>query len=103
MRTLDFVHCERNDAWRDTSSPDDDSCSWSQSPQQLQHRRLRHGDAACGWTKIVAGQVQEHRAAAAGDAGPRVVVDLDDEIIEMVGALEPVTPQLASAPDPLVI
>jgi len=67
------------------------------------HRRFRHGDAACGWTKIVAGQVQEHRAAAAGDTWPRVVVDLDDEIIEMVGALEPVAALLASAPDPLVV
>src|SRR6266700_583603 len=34
---------------------------------------------------------------------PAVVVDLDDEIIEMVGALEPVAALLASAPDPLVV
>src|SRR3954453_8143985 len=34
--------------------------------------------------------MQEHRAAAAGDAWASVVIDLDDEIVEMVVALEPV-------------
>ena len=34
--------------------------------------------------------MDEHRAAAAGDARPGVVVDLDDEIVELVGAPQPV-------------
>ena len=36
------------------------------------------------------GQMDEHRAAAAGDARARVVVDFDNEIIEMIVAPEPV-------------
>ena len=34
--------------------------------------------------------MQKHRAAAAGDARPGVVVDLDDEIVEMIVAAQPV-------------
>ena len=40
--------------------------------------------------KIVARQMQEYRAAATGDARGAVVIDLDDEIVEMVVAREPV-------------
>jgi len=34
--------------------------------------------------------MQEHRTAAAGDRGLCVVIDLDDEIVEMIVALQPV-------------
>ena len=40
--------------------------------------------------------MQEHRAAAAGDARMRVVIDLDNEIVEVIVALEPV-----AAPGPI--
>src|SRR5579863_966330 len=58
--------------------------------QELQHRRLCHRNASGGRRKIWARQVKEHRAAAAGNRGLRVVIDLDDEIVEMIVALEPV-------------
>ena len=68
------------------------SRSWfrSQPRQQPQHRRLRHRHAAGGRPEILARQMQEYRAAAAGDARRGVVIDLDDEIIEVVVAPEPV-------------
>ena len=56
----------------------------------MQHRGFRHRDAAGGRTEIVARQVQEHRAAAPGDARARVVIDLDDEVVEMILALQAV-------------
>src|ERR1700681_3238101 len=59
-------------------------------PQQMQHRRFRHRDASGGRSEIVARQMQEHRAAAAGDARMGVVIDLDDKIIEMIVALQPI-------------
>ena len=34
--------------------------------------------------------MQEHGTAATGDAGPRVVIDLDDQVVEPVVAPEPV-------------
>src|SRR5215510_4979633 len=34
--------------------------------------------------------MQEHGAAATGNAGPRVVIDLDDQVVEPVVAPEPV-------------
>jgi hypothetical protein len=34
--------------------------------------------------------MDEHRTAASGDARPRIVIDLDDEIVEAVRAPEPV-------------
>jgi hypothetical protein len=47
--------------------------------------------------------MQEHGTAAAGGAGTRVVVDLDDEVIEMVVAPEPVAARIAGAPDRLIL
>ena len=42
------------------------------------------GDASRRRRPIRPRQVQEHRAAAAGDPGTGVVVDLDDEVVEVV-------------------
>ena len=36
------------------------------------------------------GDMHEHGAAAAGDTRPGVVVELDDEVVETIGALQPV-------------
>src|ERR1035437_754825 len=47
--------------------------------------------------------MREYAAAAAGDAGRAVVIDLDDEIIEVVVALEPVAAVLAVQPHRLVV
>ncbi|MGX1050010.1 hypothetical protein AB7M74_000945 [Bradyrhizobium japonicum] len=84
-------------------SPNNDSCSWSQAPQQLQHRRFGHRDAARCRPEIVARQMQKHRTAPAGDTRSGVVVDFDDEVIEMVGPLETVTALLRPEPDRLIV
>ena len=53
--------------------------------------------------KIAARQMQEHRAAAAGDARRGVVIDLDDEIVEMIIARQPVAALTAAEPHRLVV
>ena len=57
---------------------------------QASQHGCRHRDAAGGGTEIGPGHVNEHGAAAAGDARPGVVVDLDDDVVERVGAGEAV-------------
>jgi hypothetical protein len=47
--------------------------------------------------------MQKHRAAAAGDARPGVVIDLDDEIVEMIVAPEPVAALIRTQPQRLVV
>ena len=47
--------------------------------------------------------MQEHGAAAAGDARARVVIDLDDEIVEMILARQPVALVVARDADRLVV
>src|SRR5258708_24837840 len=47
--------------------------------------------------------MQEYRAAAAGDARGSVVIDLDDEIVEVVVAPEPVAAAIAVEPNRLII
>src|SRR5258707_1158389 len=47
--------------------------------------------------------MQEHRAAAALDAGRAVVVDLDNEIVEVVVAPQPVAAAIAVQPHRSVV
>jgi len=47
--------------------------------------------------------MQEYRAAAAGNARRGVVIDLDDEIVEMIVALEPVAAAIAVEPHGLIV
>src|SRR5258705_13550071 len=47
--------------------------------------------------------MKKSRAAAAGDAGGVVVVDLDDKIVEMIVALERVTALVAIPPHRLIV
>ena len=56
-------------------------------PAQLRHRQR---NAACGRREPVARDVDENGATASCNARTRVVVDLDDEIVERVLAREPV-------------
>ena len=60
-----------------------------------------HRHAAGGRAKSGAGDVEKHGAAPAGHAGPRVVVDFDDEIVEVIGAAEPVAWFSGRAPERL--
>ena len=47
--------------------------------------------------------MQKYRAATAGDARRAVVIDLDDEIVEVVVALEPVTAVIPIPPHRLIV
>src|SRR5258707_1441560 len=47
--------------------------------------------------------MQEYRAATAGDTRRAVVIDLDDEIVEMIIALEQVTTMVAIPPHRLIV
>ena len=47
--------------------------------------------------------MQKHRAAAAGDPGAGVVIDLDDEIVEMVLARQPVAGLIADQAYRLIV
>ena len=47
--------------------------------------------------------MHEHGAAASGDPRAGVVIQFDDEIVEMVGALEPVAGLLRLEPDRLIV
>src|ERR1700710_1959865 len=69
----------------------------------MQHRRLRHRHATRGRSEIVAREVQKHRAAAAGNARMGVVIDLDDKIIKVILALEPITAFAGIKPHRLVV
>ena len=57
-------------------------------------------DAARGRREARPRHMDEHRAAAAGDARPGVVVELDDEVVEMVGAPQPVAGMARAAAGP---
>ena len=48
------------------------------------------GDASCGRSESLPRCVDEDRAAAAGDAWPRIVVNLDDKIIKIICARQPI-------------
>ena len=72
------------------SSPDHNPRLGSQPLQQPQHRGLGHRNASGGRPKILTRQMQEDRAAASGDARRKIVINLDDEIVEMVIAREPI-------------
>jgi len=48
------------------------------------------GDASCGRSESLPRCVDEHRAAAASDARPRIVVNLDDKIIKIIRARQPI-------------
>jgi hypothetical protein len=52
---------------------------------------------------ILPRQMQKHGAAAPGNAWPRVVVDLDNEIVETIGARQAVTAAIRRQPHRLVI
>ena len=54
-------------------------------------------------SEILARQMQEDRAAAAGYSGLGVVIDLDDEIIEVIVAPEPVAAAIRRQPHRLVV
>jgi hypothetical protein len=59
------------------------SSDMSDQPSQS---RARQGHAAGSWRKAWPGDMDEYRAAAAGNTGAGVVVDLHDKIVEIIVA-----------------
>src|SRR5215203_5596705 len=74
----------------DSPSADLDFRLRTHSPQQPQHGGLRHRNAPRRRREIGPRQMQEHGAAAAGYPWAGVVIDLDDEIVKVVLARQPV-------------
>lgn len=60
-------------------------------------------DTSGGRQESIARKMDEHRAAAPGDARARVVIDLDNEIVEMIVAPEPVAGLIRPAPERSVV
>ncbi len=60
-------------------------------------------NAACRRGEVWPGDVDEDGAAASGHPRPRVVVDLDDQVIEAVVAAEPVAWFIGRPPEGLVV
>ncbi len=63
-----------------------DSCSSVEALQQPPQRSSRQGDAAGRRQKTFSRQMDEDGAAAPCHARADIVVDLDDEVVEVVGA-----------------
>lgn len=82
---------------------DHDLRSWPEALQQSQHRAASQSDAACSRSEFFTGEMNEHGAAAARNARPGIVIDLDDEIVEMIVAHQPVAGFAGSARDRLVV
>jgi hypothetical protein len=64
---------------------------WSQASEELPQSLDRHRDTAGSRRQFRPGHVDEHGAAAARNAGPLVVVDLDDEVVQGVRAPQSVS------------
>ena len=79
--------------WRESPlrrSADDNARARSDSREQPGQCRVLERDAARGWREPWPRDVDEDRAAAAGDARPAVVVDFNDEVVERVLPPQPV-------------
>jgi hypothetical protein len=63
----------------------DDSRFRRKSAQQAFEIAAAQGDATSCGRKPIAGDVDEHGAAAKSHARPRVVIDLDQHVVEAVG------------------
>lgn len=83
--------------------PDDDAGLRPDPCQQLQHCGLRHGDAAGGWRELLTRQMQKHGTATAGDARRRVVIDLNDEVVEVIGTTQMVASLITVEANVLVV
>src|SRR5436853_7918709 len=67
-----------------------DCCLGPEPSKQPAQVASRECDASGSRRAVWPSHMQEHSAAAPGDAGPGVVVDLDDDVVEAVVAPEPV-------------
>jgi hypothetical protein len=77
--------------------------SRSDAFQQSRQRIFLQPNASRGRRKAVTGQMDEHGAASPGDTRAGVVVDLDNEVVEMVIAPEPVAGLVGPAAERTVV
>lgn len=68
-----------------------DFCSSAETAQEPPQRGRLQSDTACRWAKSGASQVDENRAAAAGHARARVVVELNDQVVQMIASPQAIT------------
>ena len=80
-----------------------DSCFRTNPAEQLLQGAHSQCNAAGGRRVVRADQMQEYCAAPARDAGPGIVVDFDDAVVEMVLAPKPVTGFIGGAPERPVV
>jgi hypothetical protein len=80
-----------------------DSCLSRETAQKIQELPAIQSHAACRRPKSFPGEMDKDGATAPGDAGPRIVVDLDDNVIEAVGAPKTVAWFIGRAPERAVI
>jgi len=64
---------------------------------------MRQRDAASGRRQGWPPDVDEHGAAATGDAGPRVVIDLNKDVVEVIVAPKPVAWFIGRPPEGAVV
>ena len=84
-------------------SADNDPRSWSCASDDTSQSVSSQRNTTRGWGEPRPCDMHENSAAAAGDARPGVVVQLDDEVVEMVGALEPVARIIGVKPNRLIV
>jgi hypothetical protein len=88
------AHCALvNEDFRSTREP----------PQQAAQVRRLESDAASGRPEARSCHVEEYGAAAVRDSRPRVVVELDDDVVEAVVAPQPIAPRLLRQSDRPVV
>jgi hypothetical protein len=63
---------------------------WGDTGQQNLQVAAIEADTIGSGIKRVPGHMNEHGAAPTRDSGPRIVVDLNDKIVEVVGPVQPV-------------
>ena len=80
-----------------------DSCLRRQPFEQGSEALRLQGDASRRRSKSRPGEMDEHGAAAAGDARPRIVVDLHHEVIEMILSPQPIARRSFGTPNRPVI
>jgi len=88
---------------RENLEMNDNSRLGRQPAQQLLQVAARKGDTARSRGKTRPRDMNEYSAAVAGNARPGVMVDFDDQIVESIGALEPVPWFIGRPPERAVI
>src|SRR5260370_1664389 len=84
-------------------SPDHDPRAGAESDEKPAKALRRERDAARGGAKSGAREVHKDRAAAAGNARARVVIELDEQVVEIIVAPQPVACRIGGQLDRPVV